>query len=405
MKNCKKGAMLRKIRKDYGLTQSQLACKGMDRTVICKIENGEKELDYRKAFLLSKRFEELGYKVSSGTLLGIPEENIDNIIENFIKNPSSPYKLNKLIEGLYDDKAVEIILRVIERLKEEDIYKNAEYILTYILELTQYGKLDNSIYLKLNLYSIMANLVLGNYGRVISIYEVSVMSKIEEVSKEDRIKCYLNVVTAYYNNHQYLEALDILNKTKKMKMEKYSLKILTLEAYILTVQHKFKDSIKVNQKIIEKAIKANEKNYIANCYSNIAYMLIEEGKLSESKRYIDNAFLLFNDIDGYYKMCVYDNKFYLELKSKKADIESFKKLIRLCIDFHDEKRKNEAIEQFIDYNINNNADKEIFKQILKFLTDKNIKLDASLKIKIMEHIYVHSNLFSKDNFLGQIILQ
>lgn len=390
------------IRKELGLTQSQLAFPGMTKSIIAKIESGERELNPKQAALLAARFQELGCTVSAKVLMG-QDKDVAGVLKT-LESGIDEAKLNEIddvILKLDNDKAVELILGIIEILKiSVDSY--ARYILKYILKLNEFN-ISKEIYIKINIDLMGIYFILNDFGNVI-IVASAVKVYLSGFSKHDSFKYYYNLANAHYYLKEYTKAKRYLEISKKFGKDKYKLNILDLESSILTMKKKFMQAIAINKEIISIATELKLYEYISNSNSNISFILVEQGKIQEAQKYMEEAMKYINNIDDFGKLNVINNKFYLENVTNSATISSFKTLILLSIKINDKVRRNDSIELFINKSIENNSNINVFFEVFNFLKANNIVVDANLKLKVVQHIYKrHSSECDFESFLDEMI--
>lgn len=389
---------IKRIRKELGITQAELAFPGMSRSVIAALESGEKSLNPKQASMLAVRFQEFGYLVSAKVLMG-QDKDVEEILKP-IQESITEDKLEELDDAILktnNDKAIEIILCIIKILKK-DMYAYANLILKYILKINEF-KLKKEDYIQINIDLMAVYIILERYEDVLII---SSAIKIHEngFDKKSSAAYYFNIANAYYYLKEYELSKKFLNKAKKFNQHSIELHILTVEGNIFTMRKKNKEAIEINKTVIRKAKKINSKLHVANALSNISYMLAEQNKLEEAQKYIEEALEYYNDIEIYYKFNIINNKFYLELKKDNATFESFKQLILLAAKARDIDRMNENIILYISYCIKNKETKEFLIGILKFLDKNSIKLESDVKIKLIKCI---QGSYSLEDILEKII--
>ncbi|WP_234121195.1 helix-turn-helix domain-containing protein [Clostridium hydrogenum] len=371
---------IKQIRKELGITQSELAFKGMTKSVIAKLESGERELNPKQASMLATRFGEFGYIVSAQVLLG-QDKDVAEILKPIQHNitENTLYEMDEIISKSSDDKAVEIILGAINALKK-DVYLYANLILKYIIKLNEF-KLEKEDYIQINLDLMRIYTILERYNDVL-IVSTAIKNYEGEFCKKDFAAYNFNIANAYYYLKQYGISKKFLAKATRINEHSLDLHILTVESNILTMEKKYKESIAINEKIIKKATMSNSKLYIANAFSNIAYMFTEQSKLDEAQKYINKALSYYNDIEVYYRFNIVNNKFYLELKKSTATFESFKELILLSVKARDIDRMNENIILYVKYCVEH--DETNIVDVLKFFDKKNIIINDSVKLEILK---------------------
>lgn len=392
---------IKRIRKELGITQAELSFHGMTKSVIAKLESGERELNPKQASMLATRFEEFGYIVSAKVLMGQDKDVVEilRLIGNNI-NEKKLKQIDTLLLELENDKAVELILGIIQILKSDvDLY--AKYILKYILKINEFN-ISKEIYIKTSLDLMGIYEILHNFNSVL-IVASAINIYVDTFNRHDTFKYYYNLANANYKLKQYSKAKEHLKIAKKFAESKYKLNILTLEGNILVMQKKFVEAITINKKIIGEAKILKLYDYTANSKSNIAYMLMELKKNDEAKQYIDEAMDYINDISDLNKFNVIINKFYLELNINALTLDSFKKLISLSVKLNDKIRRDENIEFFIDNYIKNNKEPKKFLEIFDFLSSKNIIVDSNLKLKVIRYICNSFTNFDFKGFLEKII--
>ncbi|NRY55073.1 tetratricopeptide repeat protein [Clostridium acetobutylicum] len=381
---------IKKIIDEIGVSQTKLACKYLGRATINKIIRGERPLNAAQAYKFIQRFKDFGYNADIELILGIPTKTIDSTVKKFLSNTKKHYlEFDKLIDKLYKDKAIEVIWNVIEKLDIQDVYKNANIILKYLTKLMQYD-LDADIYLKVNIELIKIYTATANYERAITAFNS--LKNFSILDRETKVKCFLNVALAYYNLREYKSSIDIASRVMKLKIfDKYYFKASIIKANVLYTDGRINESIKEYEKIAIKAEKYHFIEYVATSESNIGYVFTEQNKFNEAKLHLDEAMKLFDSLNNYYKLNVYDNVFGFKIKNNTADFDTFKKVILLAYDTNDKFRIKNNVKQFVNYAIRNKKSKEIFTKIIDFLNPKGIDLDSSLKLEIME--YVSGNTF------------
>lgn len=395
---------IKRIRKELGITQGQLAFSGMARSTIASWENGERVINHKQAARLAAHLQEMfGYQVSAKVIMG-QDKDIAEILKPIQKGTITEAKLiglDNIISNENNDRAVEIILSIIEILKvNADMY--AKYMLKYILKLNEF-KLEKNDYIQVNLDLMMVYEILNDFNSVL-IASSAIKIYIDEFSKHDKLRYFFNLSNAYYKLKKYIKAREYLKKAKKFAEPKYTLNILSLESNILISEKKFNEVIAINKKIIVEAKILKIENYIANSKSNIAYILIRQKKLDEAGQYIREAMTYINNIDNLNKLNILNNKFYFELNTNSAMLSSFKLLILLSIKLDNEIRINENIELFIKYSIRNNKTINEFLEIFDFLKVNNISVDANLKLEVVQHIYKNHHDCDFAKFLTKIMI-
>lgn len=394
---------------ELGLTQREVATKGLSRDTLSKIESGNKELTPAIAKIIAERFTQLGYKVKKEHFLGTEKNIIDEIMNRFHQDPKRySDDIDKILEKTLDEnKSVSIILQILNLLRK-DIYRNhySELILKYVLKLRKY-KLDQHTYVKVNLDLIRAYFILGNYDRAIMVSN-DIKNLIYELeSKEEKAKYYLSIANAYYLLEEYTFALNNISELKKIKLknkENY-LKALTIESSILTKEKMFEDSIVLNKKIISIAKKIGMEDYIANSKSNIAFMYMEMGLLDEAGICLDEAFNLYNNVNIQCKINLMNNKLYLSIKQGNIDINLFKKVIQISLKAKDFNIRDSNIETVINYGIKLKKSEVFFIDILKFLKKCGIKVKPELKLLIIAYLCEKSKKSKEIQLILQITEQ
>lgn len=387
---------IKRIRKELGITQEELAFPGMTRSTIASWENGERIINHKQAARLAAHLQEkFRYEVSAKVIMG-QDKDIAQVlkpIENGKITEAKLLELDNTILKASNDEAVEIILGVIDILKVDvDLY--AEYILKYIIKLNEF-KLPKENYIQVNLDLMMVYEILNNFNSVL-IAASAVKIYLREFDNYNSLRYYFNLTNAYYKLKKYVKAREYLNKAKKFATPKYRINIFSLESNILIAEKNFDEVISINKKIIVEAKILKSENYMANSKSNIAYILMKQGKIDEAREYIEEAMTCINSIDNLNKINVLNNKFYFDLITNSATLSSFKTLILLMLKANDQIRQNENIELFIKKNIENNSKPNDFLEIFKFLKSHNVSVEANLKLKVLKHIY--KNYFNNCEF-------
>lgn len=292
--------------------------------------------------------------------------------------------IDSVISNLENDKAVELILGILDILKI-DVDLNAKHILKYIIKLNEF-RLTKEDYIQINLDLMMVYVILNNFSGVL-IAASAIKIYLSEFNNYSSLRYYFNLTNACYKLKKYVKARWYLNKAKKFATSKYKLNIFSLESNVLIAEKKFDEVISINKKIIVEAKILKSEGYIANSKSNIAYILMKQGKIDEAKKYIESAMTYINNIDDLNKLNVLNNKFYFEIITNSATLSSFKTLILLMLKANDEIRRNENIELFINKNIENSNNLNDFLEIFKFLKANKVSVEANLKLKVIQHIY------------------
>lgn len=402
--NTKGNQEIKRIRKELGITQGELAFPGMARSTIASWENGERIINHKQAARLSAHLENaFKYIVSPKVLMG-QDKDISEVlkpIENVKITEDKLLELDNTILITSNDEAVEIILGIIDILKI-DMDLNAKHILKYIIKLNEF-KLTKEDYIQINLDLMMVYEILNDFNSVL-IAASAIKIYINEFNNHDSLRYYFNLANAYYKLKKYTLAKECLKKAKKVATPKYKLNILSLESSILTMQKKFTEAIIINKKIITEAKILKLNNYIANSESNIAYMYTERKKINEAQKYIMDAMTYVKYIDNLNKLNVLDNKFYLDINTNSVTFDSFKKIILLTIELNNRNRRDDDIKFFINKCIENDKNVSTFLDILIFLKTHGITIRPELKLKIIQHIYKnHFNECDFTLFLDEII--
>lgn len=376
---------IRKARRELGITQEELSFSGMTKSVIAKLECGERKLNSKQASRLAARFEELGYEISSKVLMG-QDRDIDEVLKSLETNINKEKleEIDNIILNLNNDKAVELILGIVDILKK-DIYLYASVILKYILKLNGFN-INKETYINVNMELMRIYTVLCNYDSVlivasaISIYE-------DEFNKKESTSYNFNIANAYYYLGDYDKSDKYLNKAKKFNERSSEMHILTVKSNICTMKRKFKEAIELNNKIIARAKEQNKHFYIANSLSNIAFILTEQEELEEAQKYINEAFTFYDSIDTYYRFNLVNNKFYLDIKKNIATFEEFKQLIILALESKDTDRLSENVILYFSYYTKNENPEKGLTRIINFLNKNNIVLEEKAKLELIRYTY------------------
>lgn len=398
------GMFIRKRREMLGLKQKQLICKGMNQSTLSAIENGTRDINYKQASLIAAKFTELDCPTTADMIMGVVTVNdINYLIEKFLLNPKDNVKkIDDILEYVSEREAIEIIFKIVEKMKKY-MYKPKylDYALKYLMVMTKYS-LNHDQYIKRNTYLIFIYRALNDYPKVVITYS---NIKNENMELDYRLRNMLNVAEAYFCQEDYQESIKLITELKKLDYSRYEIQTLNLEANILLNIRKYNDSLKINMLILEKALKINSYNYIANSKSNIAYIYMQLNLLEEASKYLKEASDLIKHIDTHYKSNVIDNMFYYEIKCNSPTFETFKNVIKLMVKSNGDKRIDTNIKYFVEYFIKNNKDMNDFERLLKILNSFNISMSSDIKLKIIQYLMENFQVEEKKEFLFKIIEQ
>jgi len=115
MKNLKDGQKVRRIRELFGFTQDEIAQKlQITPQAYSRIERGETVLDLERLKLIA---EKIG--ISTDEILNFDEKNYLRLSQNKNQSNENPFHVNLFVNESSNQKAIEILEKIIEQQQEE----------------------------------------------------------------------------------------------------------------------------------------------------------------------------------------------------------------------------------------------------------------------------------------------
>lgn len=372
------GERIKNYRLILGMTQSDLACKGLCRSYIAMMEVGKAELNAWAATIMAKRFnlvakkQQLKIKITPELLMGRKENEIDRLVNNLkLETKFAKHEINEFLEECTDELGETLIDRIYEEVFKHDFRKYRDDICTYFDKGFKYVK-DTKKVTEMRVKLIRAKLFSDNpnkYIDIINIYNV-VGNDIDECDDEIKASYYNNVASAYYNLKDYDNASNVIQKAKRIKNNPYRLKTLTIEANICVEQSKYKRAINIYKEIISISDDVNER---ANAYVNIAYAYNMMNKNDLADRYLSKAFEFIDSVNEHYRFNLYNVRLQIEIKQQLNIEETTMNALLSAKTLKSREKTKEVLLSNVEYN---RGDYFNVSRILKMLTQTKAEIDA-----------------------------
>ncbi|QAA31213.1 helix-turn-helix transcriptional regulator [Clostridium manihotivorum] len=379
--------ILKMIRNDLDITQDDLVCEKISRTVISKLERGKKEISPIQAIKLRDKILNiqkekniaLDYEVSTNFLLGITHFDIEKILSDLEKKVDrlSLNALDEALRQMVDSDFISLCTKAIHVFKS-DLYANSDLIILYAQEVLK-RDISISIIIDMNIMLIRAYYAKGEFKTIIHLAETHKKDIEQCCDKEIQISFYFNLATAYYKERKYNDALNYIEIIKKLKLRKYEEKVLTLEANIETKLKNYDSAKKVYFKIIRIS---KDNTIIANSYGNIASLYHEQKKYRQAREYLNRAYEFIREVSTQCKYNILYNKLELDIDTnQKNDVYiDFTMLLEVFSNMNSEINQNTVFEKVIDYFENEKL--EVFK-IINNIKQYNLKISDRLLLKVI----------------------
>ncbi|GKX65603.1 helix-turn-helix domain-containing protein [Inconstantimicrobium mannanitabidum] len=318
---------LKQIRKDLKIKQEELACQGLSRTAVSKLENGQNKLKRRQAIKLANKAVEvqrqkgiiLDYAINSDFLMGIVACDVEEILANLdINNEKTIEEFENALRFIVPEEQKDMLMKANEKLGK-DLYTSSSLIKTNCLKLIHLNlnsneRIDNFLLLIKSFYAT------GDYKNVIDTSKL-IQYDIEIIKDEKKkLSYYYNLGVAYYEEKNYSKTLQILELIKKLKIKENIETVLTLEANTLTMLKKYDEALNIYCKIVRRT---NDENLKANTYASITYIYTLLHHYKTAEKYIDKACANISNIRIWYKYNVLSNKMILQIAKKDTEENVF----------------------------------------------------------------------------------
>jgi len=389
------GSILRKIRTDLSLKQKDLKCEGVKN--ISRLENGETQMSYMIANRLCHKINQiikkkciiLDYDVTVDLLMGRTSILKDDLIYKLkvYENEDRIFdEINQVIANLDNDEAIDFMIKILQTL-DTNIYKYNEKICDYCYKLLNYN-LTDSTRIDIFNYLIRAHFIQNQYITVVSIGKSFSNEVYKYATNEQKEKFFGNIANAYYQLEQYIECEECLKSIFFFKKKETELFFLSLQATCKSNLGDKDGAIRIYENIINKSLKINNFDYVANSYSDIGDLYLDSN-LDIANEYINKAINLTNKCkDKKFILNCYYNKFLISLNG--GNIEniknSFNFSMKLANNLNDNIVKNKLVLQILNYCIKNNLYNEIFKFIVYLKDRYNYFIQDSTLMSCISHI-------------------
>lgn len=277
------GEMIKRKRKELGLTQEQL-CEGIcEPSTISRIESGRQVPAKNKLDALLQRLGLPGERYYA--LMSKDEMELSNLKEKII----SCNVYHNSIEGLQN-------LEKLEKLATEDDHLLRQFILRSKIIL---GQLEGD---KVRLYTFeeKKELLLQAIRLTVPNFDIEEIN--ENLYTVDEIKIINQIALNYSNAGQDKLAIDIYYQLLKyMKKHIMSLsessKLVILITYnysrSLYLEKRYRDAIEIANQGLEVSIQSRYAGYIGGLLSILGHAFYEEGMMEDSKKYFYQSYYMY----------------------------------------------------------------------------------------------------------------
>lgn len=383
---------LLKIMSELGIKQKDLECKGAPN--ISQLITGKKAITEKvSAPALVNRLKEielmkgkLEYEISEDLLLG----KINIITNDLIKKLDSDKEISiqrlldidKTLRGLNNDDSIKFLKEVIQILNK-NYCENAALLMKYSIELLKL-EVDFNTKMQTNKILMSAYSWLNKLDEIILTAE-SIEQDLDLCKdKETKRVCYINISRAYYNKGKYDECLYYLKKLKFLgKGNEFF--IWTLESAIFSKKKDFEKAERIYFKILEKAKKEINNDYIVDCQSNLACLYDEMGLMGKAKENIDYA---LESITGgtlkIFKFNAYFNAFLIYDKIETGDMIETENFCLKAFELAIQLKLTYKVEMLFDKAFNRYFARRQYSEIRKMINQVNqINVKSEILLKLI----------------------
>ncbi len=410
------GSNIKKIRKDLGFRQYEIAGEEITRNLISLIENNKTPLNEKTAKIIARNINKLAKEKNID--IYIEDQDFFNIeryqakliadqyieeITNYINNEENYDFISKIreVENFLSQWDIPYKKLITYEIIGDFFYKKNDCnqsFMFYIKSFENAIRLENSYYL-LNLITKIGRcyIKLGKYQEALNFNNIA-LAYSKDYLDEFFLKISFNNALAYKNLNLPDNAIEQINNIENM-LDKSDITKYTDLLILKALCYKNKKSYDSALEIYNKIISFLDFNYIQKkliVYSNIMDIYCELNDKEKILEYIKNSIYLLNKIDS---MDVYIPKVYIQvalgykrLQNFTLSKDYFNEALNLSEKINDLQVKTEAISNLIDLYIMEHDTKKIddLKEIIIDLVSKNL-LDFNNDL-IFKLILFYNNL-------------
>ncbi|WP_026476262.1 helix-turn-helix domain-containing protein [Alkaliphilus transvaalensis] len=314
------GEKVKKIRKELGLNQEDIASDQISKSLISMIEKNKRNLTEKVAVIIAnninKYYKRIGKEIFPEELMESEIERVQRDIYNEIEYLRGSVDKAIINERLFDAK-FNTLMKTVEHwnligpkmelllIRGEFYHKNYKYkdaikdlseALVYYMQEKDYGIVAR-IYNFIGICYYMLMLVDQALIYYIKAYDTA----IENDVSPDIVNTHtiiLNLILAYRKIERYDMALHYLNLLKKIDVDyivsfRHQIKIGILEANTYRDLKNFPKAERMYNKLLQKAGEI-ENYYLIVIYDNLSILNLQCGNIERALFYINKAFKLIN---------------------------------------------------------------------------------------------------------------
>lgn len=394
------GQKLKAAREYLGLKQRELECENLSRGMISLLETDNckavmtpalaNKLAKRLNYLQQKIEVYLPYKLTADYLLEGVKEQAEKVIKNNInmllvikKDKGAFINILKKSERIIKCYEVDISLRLeIYKLSLKFFFDNSDFDMA-----EKYAYKCNDIYEKQNdtenIFLIKDKIIRINYLqekyiRVIVVAESIRIDNIIIKMPEYQNVCF-NTALADYELNQFNECLKWINRLKNFELPvEKELAVLNLKANVLGELSQYEEAEKEHLYIIEKSVQAENYDFAANSYSNLAEIYLRKKDIVKADEFIRSA-LSIDIKEEVIKGNVLLNAFLLSIIKNESKLARyyFKQALNIELKLKRYAKQQKLLDLYFDFCFSNCLGDEI-KYILSVLNDMDVtKINAA----------------------------
>lgn len=307
------GEKIKRLRKELGARQEDLACEGNTRSNINRIENNKQELTAKTAKLIYKKMLYFAQKNEKNTehiteqyLLETPEYQANEITKNIISELDDFAEIKDINKFNSKKNEIELFLNKYEKYislsNQAKIYYSLgkaqfklyqfdeSYINAFRSRDISYSILDFRINLKSFALLIKISYKLDRMSEVLSLSKFALsIAKAHKINDEELLKdIYFNTALAYIKNHNYDECIryiDIFTKLEIREEELLKAELIRANCFYDTKRYSSAETLYFELLIIAKQL-GNEETK-CRIYTMIAMLYLQLNQRNNVIYYAD----------------------------------------------------------------------------------------------------------------------